>query len=199
MRIQEEMNWNRKVTRSSCHVNLYDLSTEMRMKKKEKCIEVFKSHESDLSSRILAHAMQFIFQHPLKFIPFVCILLHRSLPRDPRGEVNDRREKFIRQTTIKTVFPFFVSSLSLSLILPSRETMFLFPNEIAHSWKIFTRELNGISLEAFTNLNAFDNPRLIHPNEIKIFPLSSIFQLSSCPLDPHREIAIRNRMVEKFE
>lgn len=26
MRIQEEMNWNRKVTRSSCHVNLYDLS-----------------------------------------------------------------------------------------------------------------------------------------------------------------------------
>lgn len=119
MRIQEEMNWNRKVTRSSCHVNLYDLSTEMRMKKKEKCIEVFKSHESDLSSRILAHAMQFIFQHPLKFIPFVCILLHRSLPRDPWGEVNDRREKFIRQTTIKTVFSFFVSSLFLSFFYPS--------------------------------------------------------------------------------
>lgn len=167
----------------------------MRMKKKEKRIEEFKSYGSRLvisnfSPRYVIHISASFKIHPLRLHSSSSIfakILEAKLTIVARNLSGRQR---LRPP----------SSFPLYLFLPSflRARQYSCFQTRSLTAERFSRENWMESLEAVTNLNAFDNPRLIHPNEIKI-SLYRTSSRSSCPLDPHQEIAIRNRVVEKFE
>lgn len=169
----------------------------MRTKKKEKRIEEFKSYGSrfvisNFSPRYIIHISASFKIHPLRLHSSSSIfakILEAKLTIVARNLSGRQRLR-----------PFSPSSFPLYLFLPSflRARQYSCFQTRSLTAERFSRENWMESLEAVTNLNAFDNPRLIHPNEIKI-SLYRTSSRSSCPLDPHQEIAIRNRVVEKFE